>query len=48
MRRDTGSELLVALVAIGILALALVFGLVLTLSQRADAVLTQAASCASR
>ena len=47
MRRDAGSELLVALVAIGILALALVFGLVLTLSQRADAVLTQAAQADS-
>lgn len=43
MRRDTGSELLVALMAIGVLALALVFGLVLTLSQRADAALTQTA-----
>jgi LysM repeat protein len=43
MRRDVGSELLVALVAIGVLALALVFGLVLTLSQRADAALTQSA-----
>ncbi|PJF34868.1 MAG: hypothetical protein CUN49_13470 [Candidatus Thermofonsia Clade 1 bacterium] len=43
MRRDAGSELVVALIAIGILALALVFGLVLTLSQRADAALTQAA-----
>jgi LysM repeat protein len=43
MRRDAGSELLVALGAIGILALALVFGLVLTLSQRADAALTQTA-----
>ncbi len=43
MRRDASSELLVALIAVGILALALVFGLVLTLSQRADAAPTQTA-----
>ncbi|MCE7949230.1 MAG: LysM peptidoglycan-binding domain-containing protein [Chloroflexi bacterium CFX4] len=47
MRRDAGSEVVVALVAIGMLALALVFGVVLTLSQRADAAPTQVGQAAS-
>ncbi len=47
MRRDAGSEVVVALVAIGMLALALVFGVVLTLSQRADAAPTQVGQSAS-